>query len=329
VKSERTFWVAPQLDVGSITKLSEGSNSGTITIRIPTANELPATIPRLVEAVARVEKLLATRVVVSSPVPDFISSIKSRIPREEVIQGFKDKTDTLRIEQAQEMLRNKRGDDALGQVEGIISDTLSSVAIKFSALLMKERIRTVGLARSQVPQPEVPRFRLAATEELQRLVKKGLPHLKFHALIAKRAAELDCLISKDWSLFLSWRLHERKGDLLWGATLDFHRSTLVRKIALKYNQCVRLAQYAANSKHRWALPEALPRIPMAVGVLILRLRLEGFTAAAERYCACALQICKLAAWICGESNDESQLPGVVAATVALTQGAPGEGVDWA
>jgi len=69
----RTFWSAPQLDVGSIKKLSEGCNSGTITLRIPTANELPATIGQLVEGVARVEKLLATRLVVSSPIPDFVS----------------------------------------------------------------------------------------------------------------------------------------------------------------------------------------------------------------------------------------------------------------
>jgi hypothetical protein len=329
VRSKRTFWVAPQLDVGLIRKLLEGANSGAITLRVPTANELPATTTQLVEALARVEKLLATRVVVSSRVPDFISSIRGRIPREKVIQGFKDKSDALRIEQAQEMLRNGEGDKALTDVEAIITDPVSSIDLKFSALLMKERIRTVGLGRSQAPQPEIPQFRLAMAEELQRLVKKGPPYLKFHALIAKKAAELDCLVSTDWGLFLNWRLHQKKGDPFWGAALAFHRAALIRAVTLKYNQCIRLARYAANSEHRWALPEALLRIPVAMGVFVVRLRLEELTAAAEHYSASGLQICKLVAWICDENNDESLLPGVVTAAVLSGEGAPGEAADWA
>lgn len=329
VKSKRTFWLAPQLEVGSVKKLLEGGNSGTITLRIPTANELPATIPRLVETVARLERLLATRVVVSAPVPDFISTIKGHIPRENVIQRLKDKSDALRIEQAQEMLRNREGDDALPGVEAIIADPVSSIQMRFSALLMKERIRTVGLTRSQVPQPEVPQFRLSITEELQRLAKRGSPYLKFHALIARKAAELDCLVSGDWGLFLNWKVHEKGGDPIWGAALSFHRGALIRRIAPKFNQCIRLAQYAAKSKHHWALPEALLRIPMAVGVLSVRLRLEGLTEAADHYSRSGLQICKLAAWICDENNDESELTGVVTAAVLLSWDTPGDGISWA
>jgi len=329
VNSRRTFWVAPQLDVESMRKLVAGANGEAITIRIPTENDLPATISQLVKTLARVESLLATRVMVSSPIPDFISSAKGQIPREVVIQGLKDKTDSLRIEAAQEKLRDGVGDKALSDVDAIINDPASSIGMKFSALLMKERIRTVGLQRSQVPQAEVPNFRLAMTKELQRLVKRGPAHLKFHALIARKAAELDCLVRADWGLYLNYRLHQNVGDPIWGSVLAFHRAALMRKITVKYNQCLRLTQYAANSIHRWALPEALLRIPVAAGVFVLRLRIEELTTAADYYSASGLEVCKLVAWICDESHDETQLPGVVLGAVLLSQNLSDENLEWA
>lgn len=329
VKSKRTFWVAPQLDVESIRKLVEGANGEVITLRIPTENELPATIPQLVKTLARVENLLATRVVVSLPIPDFISSAEGHIPRERMIRGLKDKADALRIEAAQEMLRNREGDNALSDVEAIISDPASSVEMKFSGLLMKERIRTVSLHRSHLPQAEVPDFRLAIARELQRLVKKGPAYLKFHALISKKAAELNCLVHADWGLFLNYRIQQKSGDPIWGSVLAFRRAVLIRKITAKYNQCLRLVQYAANSKHRWALPEALLRVPVAAGVFHLRLRLEKLTTAADYFSASGLQVIKLVAWICEETNDESQLPGAVSAAVLLSEDASGESVKWA
>jgi hypothetical protein len=329
VKAKRTFWMAPQLDVGSIRKLLEEANGHSITLRIPTQNELPASIPQLVETLARVENLLATRVVVSSPIPDFISSTKGHIPRERVIKSLKDKTDALRIEAAQEMLATGAGDDALSDIEAIVGDPVSSVEMKFSALLMKERIRTVGLHRSQVPQAEIPEFRLEISKELQGLVKKGPAYLKFHALIARKAAELNCLVQSDWGLFLNYRLRRENWDPIWGSVLAFHRATLIRRITLKYNQCLRLVRYAANSQHRWALPEALLRIPVAAGVFFLRLTLEELMPAADYYSASGVQICKLVAWICEENDDESQLIGVAGAAVMLSRSADGEAVTWA
>lgn len=329
VKSGRTFWVAPQLEVESIKKLSEGIRSDSIVLRIPTKNEIPATILELVQCVARVETVLATRAVVSSGVPDFISSIKGHVLRESVIRSFRDKADALRIEQAQEMLRNGEGDKALPGVEAVIGDPSSSIEMKFSALLMKERIRTVGLTRGGTPQPEVARLKLATAVELQRLVKGGPRYLKFYALIAEKAAELDILVHRDWGLFLNWKVSEKRGDPFWIATLVFERAALIRRIAAKYNQCIRLAQYAANSRHRWALPEALLRIVTAVGVFILRLKLEGLIVPAERYSASALQICKLAVWLANESSAEEHLPLAVSMALMITEAKSNEVLDWA
>lgn len=150
--------------------------------------------------------------------------------------------------------------------------------------------------------------------------------MKFHALIARKAAELDCLVRADWGLYLNYRLQQKVGDPIWGSVLAFHRAALIRKITSKYNQCLRLVQYAADSKHRWALPEALLRVPMAAGVFVLRLRLEELTNAADYYSASGLQVCKLVAWICDESNDESQLLGAVSAAVLLSPNLSGESI---
>jgi len=227
------------------------------------------------------------------------------------------------------MLRNGEGNKALNGVESIFADPLSSIDMKFSALLMKERIRTVGLSRGATPQPDVAQFRLTMAGELQRLTKKGPRYLKFYALIAKKAAELYSLVQEDWGLFLNWKLHEDRGEIFWKATLVYRRSAVTRRIVQKYNQCIRLAQYATNSKYRWALPEALLRIVNSIGIFILRLSIEGLTPDAERFSASGLQICKLAGWISAENDDESELQAAVIAALLITPSSTGEAIDWA
>lgn len=61
VKARRTFWHMPQLDAVALEKLS-GGNSASITFRIPTANELPATLEGLLEAVVQASNILAIRI---------------------------------------------------------------------------------------------------------------------------------------------------------------------------------------------------------------------------------------------------------------------------
>ena len=137
------------------------------------------------------------------------------------------------------------------------------------------------------------------------------------------------MVHKDWGLFLNWKLYEDNRDLRWKATLVYRRSAIRRRIVQKYNQCIRLAQYAANSKYRWALPEALLRIVNSIGVYILRLSIEGLTPDVERYSASGLQICKLAAWISAENDDESELQGAAIAALLISPSSTGEAIDWA
>lgn len=55
------------------------------------------------------------------------------------------------------------------------------------------------------------------------------------------------------------------------------RTMLLRDVARKYNQCVRLAQLAANYQERWALGRALTDIVKAIGYFIGTLYANGNT----------------------------------------------------
>jgi len=104
---------------------------------------------------------------------------------------------------------------------------------------------------------------------------------------------------------------------------------MFRRIARTYNQCIRLVGYTANSEHRWALPDALVRIVHSVGIFVIRLRQEKMASESDRYAASAFQICKLAAWIAADNNDEDPLPSAVGAALLIAKAVGGEPLDWA
>jgi len=79
VKSGRTFWFAPQLNTFA------SNNSGqAVTIRIPTQNELPHTLPALGLCVGKIRVKLARRDVVGQSAED----LKGLVPQTRVLELF-------------------------------------------------------------------------------------------------------------------------------------------------------------------------------------------------------------------------------------------------
>ena len=330
VKKQKTFWLAPRLDSAVIQKLTlTGKPRGTIMVQIPCANALPETLGDFVEAITQMQNVVAAQVIVATTVPDFVKFVHRQFPAAQLIRTFQDKKDGVKLEQAQKMLRERKYKEALTWVESIINDPDASVDSKFFAIVGVERVQDTILIRAMAPSVERARLHTETARRLQQLARKGFPHLKFFALIARKAAELGDLIERDYSLYLNSKSTGEATNPFWRLRLASLRVGVYSQIADRYNHCMRLVRYAANSSYRWALPDALLRIARTTALLIARLRFEEMREAAELYSASALQICRLAVWIAFETHDERPLSSAVSAALTTAWTANDPQVQWA
>jgi hypothetical protein len=100
-------------------------------------------------------------------------------------------------------------------------------------------------------------------------------------------------------------------------------------VIAKYNQCLLLARYAANSPHRWALVRALPRIVNAIGFYTSILSWEENLGLQEGIAQSALQICKLAAWIGTETGDLEAVALAIISALLTVRSEDSDAYRWA
>ena len=129
------------------------------------------------------------------------------------------------------------------------------------------------------------------------LVKNGPAALKLYSLITKKAAELEVLTFRDFGLYMNWKIHTKSEYPTMALAAYIELLNSARLVARKYSQCVKLAQYASESPHSWAVPTALLKIVQ--GVVSFTIREEEFQQEAQvtAYSKSALDICRLAASI--------------------------------
>jgi hypothetical protein len=315
VKDKKTFWFAPQLT--TLAKASEYRES--VSFRIDTCSELPATLPQMVIALRQIRLKLGARIVSESPITDFANSVEVE-DRETAIQGLQDRTDFLRIRTIHDEVSEGDLEESKDRLEAVISNQHSSVEIKVAAVLEEERIEFMAAHRSETPQSAISQIRLQIGKRFQLLTKDGPPALKFFALLARKAGELDVLTFQDFGLFMNWMGHVKsdEGNPFIALHLAMERLKSTGRIIRKYNQCVRLARYAANSKYRWALPNALLRVVQSMAIFIMRLRTEGQEETARQYRNSAMQFCRLAVWIADQNDDDESLSFAMTAAFLLT-----------
>lgn len=316
VQSGRTYWSAPQLDIAALEAFARDAGAKNFTFRIPTASRLPETLERLLEAVRSAEMVLASRVLVAAETPEFVESLRGRVDEEEVIRQLRLKANALQVERVERLFKVGSLAEARDRIRQLLADSTALVEQKFWALLIAEKIELRALGNAGRGDERL-RVQFAITGRLQQVTRHGPPHLKFYALIARKAAELDGLISTDYGLYINWKVNEAEGDPFWKTQLTFERAALVRRIVLKYNQCIRLVRYAADYIHQWVLPTALLRIAVASSVLILRLKLEGMEDARQRFTRSSLAICRLAANIAARYQDDEALADAAIAAFLL------------
>jgi hypothetical protein len=116
--------------------------------------------------------------------------------------------------------------------------------------------------------------------------------------------------------FLAWRIYAR-------------RAWLAKAIAAKYNQCVRLARFAASSNDPRILGRALTNVITALSTYVGTLHSNGEVELESAFAQSALQISKVAAWACTAAGDENELALVVIGSILVVHSVDSDTYKWA
>jgi len=288
VAAQKVYWCFPQLDT-ALTSALGTTTAKSITIRIPAAHVLPDTAPDLLTALERVHLTLANRELTSASTRDFAESLVHFADQTALARAFQDKNDVLKLGRIVDLYKERKLPEARSRAEVLVADPDSGVEAKFWAEIQLQSIDYHEILHGGRPQSELPRSWLKHAKSLQVLTRSGPNHLKFYALIAHHSAELNILVHENASLFMAFTQHLHTGENpMMALGLYARRSVLAQRIGAKYNQCVRLARYAANYRNRWALGRALVGIVHAVAQYIATLGREGLLDSQQAFSGSAL-----------------------------------------
>jgi hypothetical protein len=299
----QVYWYAPQLD-RPLAIVLNNTAAKSIRMRIPTNQRLPDTAADLLLGLDAIYLVLANRELTSSSNHSFADSLRHMPNQEALHRAFQEKTDTLKLQNITKLYRERKLDEARPRAETLLNDPDSTIEMKFWARIQLEGIEFTQTVLSGKPQSELSKVILSHSKALQRLTRSGPSYLKFFSLIKVQSAELGVLVHENFTLFMAEQAHTRNsGNPLVALSIYARRSANTKRLVRKYNQCLRLARYAASYRDRWMLGRALTYIVSPIGEYLITLTRENTGPAPEAFARSALQICKLAAWICEETGD--------------------------
>ncbi len=329
VTSKSAYWYAPQLS-RQLAEVLCKTGASFITVRIPTCQQLPGAAPDLLASLDNIYLILATRELTSASTASFTETLKHLPDQEALHRAFQEKNDTLKLQKILDLFEQRKFDQARLRVETVLGDPDSTIEIKFWAQIHSEAIDYTEAVHAGKPQNELPKIIFAHAKALQMLTAAGPNYLKFYSLIARHAAELEILAHESFSLFLAVQQHlERHGNPVMALGLYTRRSAVTRRIVSKYNQCVRLARYAARYPDRWVLGRALTNVCKALGPFLITLRAGKKLEAERKFAESALQISKLAAWICQETGDPTGVVLAIMSALTIASSTDSDAYRWA
>jgi hypothetical protein len=311
VVAKKVYWTAPQLDGDLIRKITNSHPPSTVTVRIPTANALPETAEQFLTKLDELYVALGNRTIVNSALSSFAEALKYEPNEEKLREEFQRRADYLKQRKIHDLFVEGRYEEVRRRAENIVSDPDSTIENRF---LAQDNIGSANWAEAitrNTSQPQLPAILLENAKLLHAMSRKGPPHIRLYALIARTAAELEVLAVNNWGLTILHEQHKTAaGNPFMAIGAHAARVLSTHLVVAKYNQCLRLARYASTFKGRWFLPRALMRIPQGASTFIIRADRMGIadqTNTGEAFHSSILQICKLIAWIGEESGDQEAI----------------------
>ena len=329
VNRGKLFWFAPQMDGVLKSKLAANLTAKTCTVRVPTANKLPATAPALVEVVGQLTTLLASQRMIEVETGPFLVASSSIEDRAELSKSLREKSDALDLMVAQS--GTEAGDYGVAReaIQVVFSSPQSSVEMKFFAALLEEKNERLAIRAVNDERGDHLRIVLATSLKLREITRKGPGALKFYAMIARVAGEFYALTREDWGLFQNRRVHEATGDLWWRSKLRLSRAETTGKVQRKYRQFARLVRLSEKTPYQSALPLAFLRIIEGAATLITRLDLEGLPESADAIRDSVLSVCQLAASIAAQFGLDNERARAAVNAAMLSRDRSAECVLWA
>jgi len=294
---------------------------------------MPDTARGLLEVLDKISVVLANRTLANSSVSSFAESLKYQPGEDKLREEFQLKSDVLALRKIQELLVARQYSEARTRARVATSNPDSSIENRFWAEMNIGNIDWGEAVNKNRPQAELPQIYLTNAKALQALTKSGPPHLKFFALICRKAAELDKLVRDNWGLTILLHQHlSRAGNPLMAPSVYAAHVVSTQRVIAKYNQCLRLARYASDFRGRWILPRALARIVQSAASFISRIGRLQFTetdGTASQFHSSALQVCKLMAWIGEESGDQEAIALATSAALLPVNSQETDEFKWA
>lgn len=328
VAEKRLFWAAPQIDSGLLAAI-KNPETASCTIRVPTRNELSASVEELIETLGILETVLSARRILEVEPREFVAATASTIESAELSRSLRDKSDALDLKRLQVFTAEQRFDEARQGISAVLASPQSSVESKFFAIQVEEKNERLAAAVAGQSAADQGRIFVRAAEKMQVLTKQGPAALKYFALVFRAAADFFELVRADWGLYLNWKVQHAQEDFWWSAELRTHRAEIGRQIMCKYRQFLRLVALSERTTFQSVLPLAFLRIVDGAAILISRLELEGFPEAAAHLRESVFEVCKVSAAITTAYNDENSFVRAVMGAALLSRDREAECVRWA
>ncbi|MFP5235358.1 MAG: DUF4365 domain-containing protein [Acidobacteriota bacterium] len=324
------YWHCLQLDAPLMQRLDGNLQQDTMTVRVPAKQYLPGTEPHLLTALSLSSNVLANRQLTRGSIADFAESLRYSGDPARIFAAIQDKGDVLRLQKIADLFHQRKLSEARQRTSALLADPDASVQTKFWASIQMYGIDFREIVTSDKPQEQIAKSHLDHANSLAKITADGPKPFKFYALVDKRSAELESLAYENFRLRLLQSAHSRRGgNPMLMLNIYARRAWLARAINKKYNQCVRLAQYAAKSDDPWLLGRALTGVTNALSVYLGTLRIEGQQEVETPYARSALQICKLSAWISASTGDENGIGMAVVAALVTVSSEETETYRWA
>ena len=315
VEAKRIFWSTIQLDQKVLDGIRAG-NASSLTVRIPTANQLPDRRDQFAKDLGQALIVVAARTLGRTSLLDFASAMAAHPAQRqhEIATDLHERAFLLELDAAH---RQGQAGDATGAIAALDKIAMSAkaagyVPVEFHAVWRRGLWEWMQLIKSEIPQARAAQQKLETARELCRIAKRTPRYLHLAAQILRRTAELGIATDTTFGVLMSWYAHrKRREDPLWIAVLTFQLQQHLLDIHRGYQRVLRLARATAKSQYRWVTVRPITELGTVIGTLAGLLKKCGLPEAGAAYRQAAFALFKFAAAVAEENQSIDELHKVV------------------
>jgi len=281
VTTKTTYWIVLQGNPNVERAYKDAVTSGatTLSVRVPTANKFPATVAKLLEAVAHCVDHLLVRGLQDTTSQRLVEAAERLNGLSGLAGAIGTHHDLVRLVQIEQLIRQHKRQEALKMVTDLLISPSESIPMRFAAGLDVIRICGGLAAHGQAVDAieNYMRDRWNVSQQLLRLVRlHGSPrHLRVYVMVMLRSAKLRMLAEKDFGLFMSSKVQAESGEPFGRMMTEAARRQTAIVVSREFAK-VQLALIRLIAKrYLQLLPQAWAMLAMDVLPFVLRLREDG------------------------------------------------------